>query len=108
MKLKWRVLKNEDIADLKVIIRDKANPNNIIYEKILPYFKRSIEIDTKTTIKQNGNFQICLIAKDSKDINRGFYKEQCKEMNNKSSDSNKIYVNNVICFVLAILLYSAY
>lgn len=111
MRIKWRVLKNDDIGDTFVIIRDTNDTNRIIYQKTLPYFKRALEIHLKNELNidvnkmKHENYQICLIAKDSKNENRGFYKEQCKTINNNSNDSTIIYPNCVIYYLL-LLFYS--
>lgn len=113
MRIKWRVLKNDDIADTFVIIRNRTDSNKIIYQKTLPYFKRALEIHLKNELnidinQINGDYyQICLIAKDSKNINRGFFKEQCKSINDQSNDSILIYPNYVIYYLL-LLFYTIY
>lgn len=109
-KVKWRVLKNEDIADTYALVRDKGDPKTIVFQQTLPYFQRSIEMNVKKDLGGKvKNYQICLLAKDSKGRNRGFYKEQCADLDkNKRSDSSKLHYagNNVIlCLVLSLLLF---
>lgn len=72
-----------DIADTRVVLQDKKKPENILYETTLPYFKRSLEIDIGTNLtrqiqKGRTEYQICLLATDSKTFVRGLYNQQCK------------------------------
>lgn len=85
IKLRWLVAKNEDIADTTVLLQDVKNPDNVPFEKTLPYFMRKLEIDLNTNITkqiQRGKvtYQVCLLAKNSKDVVRGYYSQQCKEI----------------------------
>lgn len=106
-------MKNEDIADTFVIIRDVKDYKKLIYQNTLPYFRRALEIHLKNEVNIDINdsknkYEICLIAKDSRNSNRGFYKEQCKEIKNKSNAASKIYFDNVICILLIAAYFNIY
>lgn len=87
-------MKQADIADTDIFIRDTSNPKNIIFRKTLPYFKRVLEIDSSkdfdTKLKSDTPYQICLLARDSKDVVRNFYQEQCKDLSSTFSAATKV------------------
>ncbi|XP_063905507.1 protein artichoke isoform X1 [Zophobas morio] len=105
LKVKWRVLRNDDIADPYVVVRNIKDPRSIAYEVTLPYFKRSLEIDVGANLtRQKGNdteYQICLLARDSKTFIRGFHKEQCKPFPNSDTRgrANHVILTTVILFI---------
>lgn len=111
LKLKWRVIKNEDIADPYVVVRSKIDPNNIVYETTLPYFKRSIDIDLTNTNK-NGSlpatgkaeFQICLLAKDSKTFVKKFYQSQCRDLDNSLGSGSVLSKQTSLLLILLFTL----
>ncbi|XP_066142674.1 chaoptin [Euwallacea fornicatus] len=85
LKAKWRVMKQDDIADTSLFIRNIQNPLDIVFQTTLPYFKRVLEVDLGQTIKANEtlvekSYQICIVAKTSKDSVRKFYPEQCRDL----------------------------
>lgn len=105
--MKWYVTSNEDIADPYIIIRDTSNPGEVVYETTLPYFRRSLEIDTKGKLGDDiehagGGVQICLLAKDSKTDVRAWHGKQCKEIPKQAaltSASSPLH-GNIIVFVM--------
>lgn len=85
VKIRWLVAKNEDIADTTVLLQDVKNPDSIPFENSLPYFMRKLEFELNTNITkqiQRGKvtYQVCLLAKNSKDFVRGYFSQQCKEI----------------------------
>ncbi|KAJ8958595.1 hypothetical protein NQ318_016316 [Aromia moschata] len=112
IKVKWRVMKNFDIADTDIFIRDIKDPRNIVFQTTLPYFKRSLEIDITGGLgKKLSNpeeYQICLLAKESKNFVRGYYEEQCRILSETVSDgylaaSNFILILSVVSLHLLYL-----
>ncbi|CAG9858326.1 unnamed protein product [Phyllotreta striolata] len=104
LSAKWRVTKLSDIADTEVFIRDDKNGQNIVYKSTIPYFKRSLVIDFNKDIKKklskDRRYQICLLAKNSKNEIRNFYSEQCKDLSGKLSGSSRIsstILFNLLC-----------
>ena len=99
------MLRNDDIADPYVVVRNIKDPRSIAYEVTLPYFKRSLEIDVGANLtRQKGNdteYQICLLARDSKTFIRGFHKEQCKPFPNSDTrgKANHVILTTVILFI---------
>lgn len=87
-------MKHSDIADTEIFIRDTTVTQNIIFQKTIPYFKRVLEInsakDFDTKLKNDVSYQICLLAKDSKNVVRHFYQEQCKDLSSTFSAANSI------------------
>lgn len=78
-------MKNEDIADPYIVVRNIKDPRRLAYEVTLPYFKRSLEIDVLGKLKEkklenDTEYQICLLARDSKTFVRALQKEQCREL----------------------------
>lgn len=111
IKLKWLVFKNADIADTRILLQDKNKPENLLYETTQPYFTRSLEIDISGNIsrqiqKSRTEYQLCLLATDSKTFTRPFYTQQCKEipwnLRNVGSRTGSNYV--IISLVLFVLL----
>ncbi|XP_018576955.1 protein artichoke [Anoplophora glabripennis] len=109
-KVKWRVMKHSDIADTTVFIRDVKNPQDIVFQATLPYFKRSLEIDTTgklgKKLQEATEHQICLVARDSKNFAKTFYQDQCKDLRETISGAPKYQqgVNFVCSFLLLHLL----
>lgn len=87
--MKWRVLKQADIADTDIIIRDISDVRNVIFRNTVPYFKRSWEINLSQEfdkkLKNDASYQICLLARDSQGFVRSFFQEQCKDLSSKFS-----------------------
>ncbi|CAH0550427.1 unnamed protein product [Brassicogethes aeneus] len=106
LKILWRVMKNADIADTYVFIRNVQNPENVVFETTLPYFKRKLEIPVPGNLteetKLGREYQICLLAKDSKTFVRKFYAEQCRDLSDtfKSSAPGTFYPSNLLLTVL--------
>lgn len=102
---------NEDIADPYIIIRDTSNPVATVYETTLPYFQRSLEIDTTGKIGQDiehagGTVQICLLAKNSKTDVRAWHGKQCRDVPKHAalvSDAPEIRASTTICIAVIIL-----
>lgn len=99
-------MRNDDIADPYVVVRNIKNPRSIVYEVTLPYFKRSLEIDIAANLmRQKGNdteYQICLLARDSKTFIRGFHKEQCRDLPKSSGPQrgpNYVILGTFILFI---------
>ncbi|XP_017768365.1 PREDICTED: insulin-like growth factor-binding protein complex acid labile subunit isoform X1 [Nicrophorus vespilloides] len=87
IKVKWLVVKNEDIGDPYIIIQNTRQPDKLLYENTLPYFKRSVEIDVANLSASEevapldfSEFQLCVLARDSRAFVRNNYKEQCKDL----------------------------
>lgn len=99
-------MKNSDIADTDVFIRDISDPQKIIFRKTVPYFKRALLIDSSkdfdVKFKSEASYQICLLAKDSNYVVRNFYQEQCKDLSSVFSAANK--VSNKSYIYLTVLL----
>ncbi|KAJ8943742.1 hypothetical protein NQ314_009660 [Rhamnusium bicolor] len=107
IKVKWRVMKHSDIADTNLFIRDVKDPQNIVFQTTLPYIKRTLEIDTTGSLgkklKERAEYQICLLAKDSKNYVRNFYQEQCKYLTETISGAVRHFINcNFVVIVLII------
>lgn len=87
--MKWRVVRNDDIADPYIVVRNIKDPGNIAYEVTLPYFERSFQIDMAANItrrkRNDAEYQVCLLARDSKTFIRGFHMEQCKSLPKNSA-----------------------
>lgn len=105
-------MKNDDIADPYVVIRNlKDAQKSAVYEATLPYFKRSLEIDivsnlTRPSGKKGVEYQLCVLARDSKTFIRGFNGEQCRVLPN-SSGANRpyfVYSSNITTIIIIILL----
>ncbi|GJQ76084.1 hypothetical protein Trydic_g1836 [Trypoxylus dichotomus] len=88
LKMKWRVLKNDDIADTYVVIRNIKNPSLYIYETTLPYTQRSFELNNTLTTKLQATgrkYHVCIIALDSKTSVKSLYPPQCRDITQSSS-----------------------
>ncbi|CAH1183023.1 unnamed protein product [Ceutorhynchus assimilis] len=87
LKLKWRVMKPDDIADTSVFVRQVQNPANVVFQVTLPYYKRQLEIDIKEKLamKELHDYQICILAKTSRSGFRKFYPEQCRDLDGSIS-----------------------
>lgn len=99
-------MRNEDIADPYIVVRNIKDPGRLAYEVTLPYFKRSLEIDVsgklgEKKLKNDTEYQICLLARDSKTFVRALQKEQCRELPRSSGHS--VRASHVI-FVTYILI----
>lgn len=100
--------KNEDIADPYVVIRNKNKQDDVAYEVTLPYFKRKLEIDLKSNLSRRiegeEEYQICLLAKDSKTFVRRFYAEQCRDLSGDLSGSSLRVTTSVILLTVSLFL----
>lgn len=89
LKVKWRVMKQDDIADTGAFIRNLRDPLDIVFQTTLPYFKRGLEVDLDSAIKKDTlkqeSYQICIVAKTSKNALRKFYPEQCRDLDKATS-----------------------
>lgn len=88
LKVKWRVMKQEDIADTSAFIRNLRDPLDIVFQTTLPYVKRVLEVDLDSAIKDTSkqeSYQICIVAKTSKNAVRKFYPEQCRDLDKATS-----------------------
>lgn len=106
--MKWLVAKNEDIADTTVLLQDVKNPENVPFENTLPYFMRKLEFDLNANITkqiQRGkvDYQVCLLAKNSKDAIRGYYSQQCRQIP-RSLRSGAGKIDNSWLMMFAVLL----
>lgn len=102
--MKWLVAKNEDVADTRIVLQDVKDPENVPFEKTLPYFMRKLEFDlnanvTKQIQRGKVTYQVCLLAKNSKDGVRGYYSQQCREIP-RSLRSGTTRIDG--CFVMVI------
>ncbi|XP_048523505.1 protein artichoke [Dendroctonus ponderosae] len=107
LKLKWRVMKQNDIADTSVFIRDSKNPLDIVYQITLPYFKRTLEVDLKAIKSKDmpvKSYHVCLVSKTSRNGVRKFYPEQCRELDGSSATGDISKVNNCL-LLLALIVY---
>lgn len=105
-------MKHDDIADTSIFIRDVKNPADLIFQTTLPYFQRVLEADVRQMLKSDKNstktYQICLLAKTSKNKARKFYPEQCRELNKSFTSSGNAFKANylllslvsIYCFIL--------
>ncbi|XP_018333196.1 toll-like receptor 7 isoform X1 [Agrilus planipennis] len=75
--LRWRILKNEDIANSRIIIKKRNDPLMVVYEEEVPYYQRKIIVPSKY-LQFNDETEICILAKDSRGLLRGFYEQQCQ------------------------------
>lgn len=101
-------MKNGDIADTEIIIRDTSAQQNIIFRQTVPYFKRILEIDSSKDfdrkLKTDSAYQICILAKDSKDIIKNFYQEQCKDLSTKFSTASLVSYNTYIDLTVILVI----
>lgn len=108
LKLKWRVMKQNDIADTSVFIRDSKNPLDIVYQITLPYFKRTLEVDLKAIKSKEKmpvkSYHVCLVSKTSRNGVRKFYPEQCRELDGSSATGDISKANNFL-LLLALIVY---
>ncbi|KRT84170.1 hypothetical protein AMK59_2417, partial [Oryctes borbonicus] len=89
LKMRWRVVKNDDIADTYVVIRNIKNPSLYIYETMLPYTQRSFELNNTLTSKLQATgrkYHVCIIALDSKASVKSLYQPQCRDITQSSSE----------------------
>lgn len=105
-------MKHDDIADTSIFIRDVKNPADLVFQTTLPYFQRVLEADVRQMLKSDKNstktYQICLLAKTSKNKARKFYPEQCRELNKSFTSSGNAFNANylllsfvsIYCFIL--------
>ncbi|CAG9813618.1 unnamed protein product [Phaedon cochleariae] len=105
-KIKWRVMKESDIGDTEIFIRENVNAAvDVVFHATLPYFKRSLDIDISKdfdkSVKNVKGLQICLLAKNSLGNVRSFYEEQCKDLS-KSSSTRRM-ANSFCVFLLFIV-----
>lgn len=101
--MKWRVVKNDDIADVYLVVRKLKNPSSYIYETTLPYNQRSFELNKTLTTKLQATgreYHVCLIALDSKASVKNLYPPQCKDI----TQSGQVYVKNYVILTLTALL----
>lgn len=100
-------MKHSDIADTTVFIRDVKDPQNVVFQETLPYLKRTLEIDTTgrlgKKLKVATDYQICLIAKDSNNFARKLYGEQCKDLRETISGTNKFLQSFTLLFSVLLL-----
>lgn len=75
----WFVFTTQDIADFFVFIRD--GKNEVYYSQTISYNQRSITIPVEGALIraiQDGGLEICAQAKNSHEISRKWYENQCK------------------------------
>lgn len=99
--MRWRVVKNDDIADTYVVIRNIKNPSLYIYETTLPYTQRSFELNTTLTTQLQSagrKYHVCIVALDSKDTVKSLQPSQCKDIT--QSISAGIKGSNVVVSVM--------
>lgn len=106
MIVRWRVMKNDDIADAYVFIRNVKMPQKVVFEATLPYFKRKLETivpgNLSEDLKLGAEYQICLLAKDSKTFVRGIYQEQCRDLSETFKSSTTSYKSNLEVLLLIV------
>nr|XP_023012445.1 toll-like receptor 7 [Leptinotarsa decemlineata] len=112
-KVKWRVMKESDIADTEVIIRDMMNAQNLVFKATIPYFKRSLEIDSNKNFRKEiktGGYQICLLAKNSYNVINNFYEQQCKDLSMTISSAERVYsvTSTVYVFLLSVIVLNVF
>ncbi|XP_022909438.2 protein artichoke [Onthophagus taurus] len=106
LRVKWRVMKNEDIGDTYLVVRKTNSPSTVVFEATVPYFQRSFMFDNKWTRKFLGERienEVCLIALDSKSIVRNLYQEQCKGV--IESRGNAVVINNVVILQVVLVCF---
>ncbi|KAF2906149.1 hypothetical protein ILUMI_00029 [Ignelater luminosus] len=114
LKIAWGVVKNDDIADPFVVIRDIKNPQNTIFSRTLPYFKRKLEVDivkeniTHLKNSKRGEYEICILARNSKASVRSLYKDQCKDISDQVTAGVSRFEMNVVISVMFAFLISRY
>lgn len=99
--------KNVDIADTYVVIRDVNRPQKALYTKTLPYFQRSVDInivgEKLDEIKAGvDDYEICVLARNSKAIVRGFYKRQCRNIPANLASSAGVHRRFVILYIVVL------
>lgn len=105
-------MKQSDIADTDIIIRDISDPRKVIFRKTVPYFKRIFEINSfeifDGKLKNDAPYQICLLARDSQGIVRNFYQDQCKDLSSTISTASVVsyhsYLYRNLFFVICTFL----
>lgn len=105
LKLLWSVVKNDDIADPYIFIREVKNPLNVLYSETIPYFKRKLEIDigkgnlTKI-IKNKADFEVCILARNSKAVVRKIFKQQCHDFASDKSGNRPLFNISAVYYVI--------
>lgn len=113
MKIAWGVVKNDDIADPFVVIRD-IRSQNTVFSRTLPYFKRKLEVDivkeNMTNLKNSkrGEYEICVLARNSKALVRSFYRDQCRDISDQVAAGASRVVMNFVISVIGVFLISRY
>ncbi|XP_050295565.1 toll-like receptor 3 [Anthonomus grandis grandis] len=110
LKIKWRIMKHVDIADMSVFIRNVQDPLDIPFRETLPYFKRTLEVDLNGKLKKNEEneeekkYQVCVLAHTSKNVLRKFYPEQCRDLDKMLRSTGVSWMkSNIMLMVFSIL-----
>ncbi|XP_060534843.1 toll-like receptor Tollo isoform X1 [Cylas formicarius] len=109
LRMKWRVMKNEDIADVYLVVRNANSPLEVLYQTTLSYSQRKFETVVADQLRSNdvlhNTYQLCLLAKNSKDAVRKFYGEQCRDLDGSalSGGGNRVEPYLSVVLVVAIV-----
>ncbi|XP_030759456.1 protein artichoke [Sitophilus oryzae] len=110
LRVKWRILKHDDIADTAVYIRQSNNSVNIPFQASLPYFQRVLEIDVKNKSKINldsgTDYEICVLAKTSRNFLRKFYPDQCRNLKDTLNGGSTFSTDFLLFYMSLIIMFS--
>lgn len=127
IKIKWLIVKNDDIADPYILVRSSKRPQEILYQKTVPYIQRSLEISvselqakipragsgaSNTNDNSTGNaqddYEVCVLARDSRTAVRSLNKQQCRALPNivtsSGSQLSQRYYSVIIVVVINVFL----